>query len=236
MSEKYLKTKEGSIEDTVKNLQNKVLESDYQDKFKKELENAGKPVGHMTGAEKKEFYSKVEEATKLSEKDGANTSSKRGSASRNAKKKYRFGYRVAEKDPKGEKELEEIRIRPKRVVETTPTEKEKRLKRAKDMIRFYDKQKKAALKGPNKDLAKKMLKSGKKIENKNHPAKKKWETMKVNPENKDDNSKDILPKSQEPTQKTDPMNIQTKEPEKKRTDNGTKSDKIDVNPRIDYHA
>ena len=99
MSEKYLKTKEGSIEDTVKNLQNKVLESDYQDKFKKELENAGKPVGHMTGAEKKEFYSKVEEATKLSEKDGANTSSKRGSASRNAKKKYRFGYRVAEKDP-----------------------------------------------------------------------------------------------------------------------------------------
>ena len=32
------------------------------------------------------------------------------------------------------------------------------------------------------------------------------------------------------------MNIQTKEPEKKKTDNGTKSDKIDVNPRIDYHA
>ena len=107
MSEKYLKTKEGSIEDTVKNLQNKVLESDYQDKFKKELENAGKPIGHMTGAEKKEFYSKVEEATKLSEKDGANTSSKRGSASRNAKKKYRFGYRVAEKDPAKGKEIEE---------------------------------------------------------------------------------------------------------------------------------
>ncbi len=107
MSEKYLKTKEGSIEDTVKNLQNKVLESDYQDKFKKELENAGKPIGHMTGAEKKEFYSKVEEATKLSEKDGANTSSKRGSASRNAKKKYRFGYRVAEKDPAKGKELDE---------------------------------------------------------------------------------------------------------------------------------
>ena len=176
------------------------------------------------------------EDKEISERGGANTSSKQGSFAKSRKAKYRFGYRVAEKDPKGEKELEEIRIRPKRVVETTPTEKEKRLKRAKDMIRFYDKQKKAALKGPNKDLAKKMLKSGKKIENKNHPAKKKWETMTAKKTNKDDNSKDILPKSQEPTQKTDPMNIQTKEPEKKRTDNGTKSDKIDVNPRIDYHA
>ena len=37
----------------------------------------------------------------LEEKDGANTSTKTGSASRNAKKKYRFGYRVAEKQPKG---------------------------------------------------------------------------------------------------------------------------------------
>ncbi len=62
MGEKYLKTKEGSIEDTVKNLQNKVLESDYQDNFKKQLEMAGKPIGHMTGAEKKEFYAKVDEA------------------------------------------------------------------------------------------------------------------------------------------------------------------------------
>ena len=107
MSEKYLKTKDGSIEDVVKTMQNKVLESDYQNKFNQELEKAGKPIGHMTGAEKKEFYSKVEEATKLSEKDGANTSSKRGSASRNAKKKYRFGYRVAEKDPAKGKELDE---------------------------------------------------------------------------------------------------------------------------------
>jgi len=34
MGEKYLKTKEGSIEDVVKNLQNKVLETDYKDNFK----------------------------------------------------------------------------------------------------------------------------------------------------------------------------------------------------------
>ena len=38
-------------------------------------------------------------------------------------------------------------------------ERDKRIQRAKDMIKFYDKQKKAALKGNNKDLAKKMLKN-----------------------------------------------------------------------------
>jgi hypothetical protein len=42
----------------------------------------------------------------ITEKDGANTSSRQGSASRGAKKKYRLGYRVAEKQPKGN-DLEE---------------------------------------------------------------------------------------------------------------------------------
>jgi hypothetical protein len=60
MSEKYLKTKDGSIEDTVKLMQNKVLESDYKDKFKKALDKEGKPLGHMTGAEKKAFFGKVD--------------------------------------------------------------------------------------------------------------------------------------------------------------------------------
>ena len=57
---KYLKTKEGSLEDLAKQMQNKVLESDYQDKFKKELDKAGKPIGQMTGAEKKAFFNKVD--------------------------------------------------------------------------------------------------------------------------------------------------------------------------------
>jgi len=57
---KYLKTKEGSIEDLAKQMQNKVLESDYQDKFKKELDKAGKPIGQMTGAEKKAFFNKID--------------------------------------------------------------------------------------------------------------------------------------------------------------------------------
>src|SRR5210317_1128419 len=57
---KYLKTKEGSLEDLAKQMQNKVLESDYQDKFKKELDKAGKPIGQMTGAEKKSFFNKID--------------------------------------------------------------------------------------------------------------------------------------------------------------------------------
>ena len=61
---KYLKTKEGSIEDIAKQLQNKVMENDYQDKFKKELDKAGKPLGQMTGAEKKSFFNKIDKMHK----------------------------------------------------------------------------------------------------------------------------------------------------------------------------
>ena len=129
---KYLKTKEGSIEDLAKQMQNKVLESDYQDKFKKALDKEGKPLGHMTGAEKKSFFNKVDKMHKgkdenamsmpdverlkkqgmkkeetISERGGANTSSKQGSFAKSRKPKYRFGYRVAEKDPAKGKELEE---------------------------------------------------------------------------------------------------------------------------------
>ena len=57
---KYLKTREGSLEDLAKQMQNKVIESDYQDKFKKELDKAGKPIGQMTGAEKKAFFNKID--------------------------------------------------------------------------------------------------------------------------------------------------------------------------------
>ena len=57
---KYLKTKEGSLEDLAKQMQSKVIESDYQDKFKKELEKAGKGIGSMTPAEKKAFFNKID--------------------------------------------------------------------------------------------------------------------------------------------------------------------------------
>ena len=129
---KYLKTKDGSIEDLAKQMQNKVLESDYQDKFKKALDKEGKPLGHMSGAEKKAFFNKVDKMHKgkdenamsmpdvdrlkkqglkkeetISERGGANTSSKQGSFAKSRKPKYRFGYRVAEKEPKGKEQVNE---------------------------------------------------------------------------------------------------------------------------------
>ncbi len=167
---KYLKTKEGSIEDVAKQIQNKVMENDYQDKFKKALDKEGKPLGQMTGAEKKSFFNKVDKMHKgkdenamsmpdverlkkqgmkkedlnskdkptvkdvigqlkgavkahdkqakdlekavkseenISERGGANTSSKQGSFAKSRKPKYRFGYRVAEKEPKGKEQVNE---------------------------------------------------------------------------------------------------------------------------------
>jgi len=201
----YLKQKPGSLEDVIKKQQAPFQESGYQDKFKKELEKAGKGIGSMTPKEKSDFFNKVddikktksenaptnadierlkkqglkpkkEDAKKVQKKNvddkrikeewkpstgkhadeqlmkdfldkggkvekipegktayignkikphlanarnlerqkqmteetvseampgGANSSSRRGSASTGAKKKYRFGYRVAEKQPKG---------------------------------------------------------------------------------------------------------------------------------------
>ena len=50
------------------------------------------------------------------------------------------------------------------IIEKAMTDKEKRIQRAKDMIKYYDAQKKAALKGKNKELAKKMLKNDTELE------------------------------------------------------------------------
>ena len=95
---KYLKHKAGSVEEAIAK-QQPVIDSDYQAKFNEAIKEAGKGIGSMTPKEKSDFYSKMEET--ISERGGANTSSRQGSASRGAKKKYRFGYRVAEKQPKG---------------------------------------------------------------------------------------------------------------------------------------
>ena len=139
------------------------------------------------------------------------------------------------------KKLKEIRIRPKRAVESdlTKSQVKKVHKKADELPKKSFRDQYGKKKGDSVRYAVATNQTKKKlgIENKNHPAKKKWETLVAKKAKKEsDNNTDILPKSQEPTQKTDPMNIQTKEPEKKKTDNGTKSDKIDVNPRIDYHA
>jgi hypothetical protein len=44
----------------------------------------------------------------------------------------------------------------------------------------------------------------------------------------------VLPKSQQMTK--DPLDIKTKAPEKPKTENGTKSNKVDVTPKIDYQV
>src|SRR6056300_548101 len=63
---------------------------------------------------------------------------------------------IAHAEFKKEKEKKEVK---EDISEKAMTDREKRLQRAKDMIKYYDAQKKAALKGKNKDLAKKMLKN-----------------------------------------------------------------------------
>lgn len=113
----YLKHKPGSIEEVISK-QTK-LESGYQDKFKKELEKAGKGVGSMTPKEKSDFFNKLDkkhtakdEEKKVEVKEevsldegmpgGANSSSKKGSVWKAAKKK-RFGVKVGQHEPKGDK-------------------------------------------------------------------------------------------------------------------------------------
>ena len=58
----YLKNKPGSIEEVI--AKQTALESGYQDKFKKELEKAGKGVGAMTPKEKSAFFNKMDDKHK----------------------------------------------------------------------------------------------------------------------------------------------------------------------------
>ena len=123
----YFKNRENSLEDTIRK---GLPEDGYQDKFKKELEKAGKGIGSMTPKEKSAFFNKLDKMHKgkdenamsmpdvdrlkkqgmkkeeviISERGGANTSTKQGSFAKSRKPKYRFGYRVAEKDPSKEME------------------------------------------------------------------------------------------------------------------------------------
>ena len=59
---KYLKHKPGSIEEIVSKLRPE--DSDYQAKFKKELDKAGKGIGAMSPKEKKDFFNKIDKMHK----------------------------------------------------------------------------------------------------------------------------------------------------------------------------
>ena len=58
----YLKHKPGSIEEIAAKM--KPEDSDYQAKFKKELEKAGKGIGAMSPKEKKDFFNKIDKMHK----------------------------------------------------------------------------------------------------------------------------------------------------------------------------
>jgi hypothetical protein len=66
---------------------------------------------------------------------------------------------VAHAEFKKKKDAEKEEVKEENLQELSKAERDKRIQRAKDMIKYYDAQKKAALKGPNKALAKKMLKN-----------------------------------------------------------------------------
>ena len=59
---KYLKHKPGSVEEIVSKLRPE--DSDYQAKFKKELDKAGKGIGSMSPKEKKDFFNKIDKMHK----------------------------------------------------------------------------------------------------------------------------------------------------------------------------
>ena len=70
----YLKSKDGSIEASIKEMQKNLKDNAYQDMFKKELEKAGKGIGAMTPAEKKAFFNKIDSKYKAkSESDKSMT-------------------------------------------------------------------------------------------------------------------------------------------------------------------
>ena len=58
----YLKHKPGSIEEIAAKM--KPEDSDYQAKFKKELDKAGKGIASMTDKEKKDFFNKIDKMHK----------------------------------------------------------------------------------------------------------------------------------------------------------------------------
>ena len=65
----YLKSKDGSLEASIKEMQKNIKDSAYQDMFKKELEKAGKGIGAMSPKEKKDFFNKIDKMHKAKNED-----------------------------------------------------------------------------------------------------------------------------------------------------------------------
>ena len=65
----YLKSKDGSIEASIKEMQKNLKDNAYQQMFKKELEKAGKGIGAMSDQEKKDFFNKIDKKYKGKNED-----------------------------------------------------------------------------------------------------------------------------------------------------------------------
>ena len=65
----YFKTKKGSVEETISGISKHIADSTYQDKFKKELDKAGKGIGSMSDQEKKAFFDKIDKSHKAKNED-----------------------------------------------------------------------------------------------------------------------------------------------------------------------
>ena len=65
----YLKSKDGSIEASIKEMQKHIKDNAYQDMFKKELDKAGKGIGAMSDQEKKDFFNKIDKKYKAKSED-----------------------------------------------------------------------------------------------------------------------------------------------------------------------
>src|SRR5210317_374712 len=69
----YLTHKPGSLEEVVAKATQ--LESGYQDKFKKELEKAGRGIGAMSPKEKKDFFNKIDDKYKAKNEEVSESAS-----------------------------------------------------------------------------------------------------------------------------------------------------------------
>jgi F0F1-type ATP synthase membrane subunit b/b' len=65
----YLKSKDGSIEASIKEMQKNLKDNAYQKLFKKELEKAGKGIGSMSDQEKKDFFNNIDKKYKGKNED-----------------------------------------------------------------------------------------------------------------------------------------------------------------------
>ena len=109
----YLKQRPGSVEEAITKISSKVLESDYQDKFKKELEKAGKGIGAMTPDEKKKFFNKIDKMHSAKDENAPTDADMKRLKKLGMKKEDLDETHVgqtkaanqAQKDAKGEKEV-----------------------------------------------------------------------------------------------------------------------------------